>query len=335
MEALKFINAKSKGKRQPVYVLSGDEDFLKRRCRSIIEGHILGDTDPSYALSVFDGEDLDFSTIRNEVDSVSFFSDVRLVIVEHAEDFVSNFRPALEKYVVEPSKVGVIVLDVKSFPATTKLAKALPEDAHIICKAPPDYRLPLWCVDWCQSMYDKKLATPASQLLVELVGTGMGQLDQELHKLRDFVGDRPSIEARDVDELVGKSREQVVFKIMDSIGDGKAADALKIVVEMLDRGEEPMKLLAGLGFQLRKLARIARAHKQGATLDDAMAKAGVPNFTAAKDSARKQLKLLGIARLDLLHDWLLEINAGLKGGSELPERLQLERLVTRLARTRS
>lgn len=334
MDALKFINAKSKGKRQPVYVLSGDEDFLKRRCRSIIESHILGDTDPSYALSVFDGEELDFSTLRNEVDSVSFFSDVRLVIVEDADDFVTNFRPVLEKYVAEPSKVGVVVLDVKSFPATTKLAKALPEDANIVCKAPPDYRLPLWCVDWCQTMYDKKLSTPASQMLVELVGTGMGQLDQELHKLRDFVGDRPSIEARDVDELVGKSRELVVFKIMDFVGEGKATEALKILVEMLDRGEEPMKVLAGLGFQLRKLARIARAHQQGATLEDAMTKGGVPNFPAARDAARKQLKHLGLARLENLHDWLLEINAGLKGGSELPERLQLERLVAKLARAR-
>ena len=335
MDALKFINAKSKGKRQPVYVLSGDEDFLKRQCRTIIESHILGDTDPAYALTVFDGEELDFSTIRNEVDSVSFFSDVRLVIVEHAEDFVTKFRPALEKYVAEPSSVGVVVLDVKSFPATTKLAKALPEEAHIVCKAPPDYRLPLWCVDWCQSRYDKKLVTPASQLLVELVGAGMGQLDQELHKLRDFVGDRPSIEARDVVELVGKSREMVVFKIMDSIGAGKAAEAVKIVVELLDRGEEPMKLLGGLSFQLRKLARVARSHQQGANIDDALARFGVPNFPSARESAHKQLKHLGLARLESLYDWLLELDSGLKGGSELPERLQLERLVARLARPRS
>ncbi|WP_020473743.1 DNA polymerase III subunit delta [Zavarzinella formosa] len=335
MDALKFINAKSKGKRQPVYVLSGDEDFLKRHCRTIIESHILGDTDPAYALTVYNGEDLDFSTVRNELDSVSFFSEVRLVIVEQAEDFVTKFRPTLEKYLAQPSSVGVLVLEVKSFPATTKLAKALPEDAHLVCKGPPDYRLPLWCVDWCQTHYDKKIATPASQLLVELVGTGMGQLDQELRKLRDFVGDRPSIEAKDVDELVGKSREQIVFRIMDAVGEGKTEEAVRILVELLDHGEEPMKLLGGLGFQLRKLARVARARKQGATLEDAFAKAGVPNFPAARDAARRQLNHLGMARLEKIHDWLLELNSGLKGGSELPERLQLERLVVRLARPRS
>ncbi len=335
MDALKFIAAKSKGKRQPVYVLSGDEDFLKRHCRKIIEAHILGDTDPVYALTTYTGEGLDFSTVRNELDSVSFFSEVRLVVVEPAEEFVTKFRPALEKYLPDPSAVGVLVLDVKSFPATTKLAKALPEDAHIVCKGPPDYRLALWCVDWCQTHYGKKLATPAAQMLVDLVGAEMGLLDQELQKLRDYTSDRPAIEAKDVHDLVGKSREEVVFKIMDAVGDGKPEEAIRILVELLDRGEEPMKLLGGLGFQLRKLARVARIHKQGATVDDALTKGGVPNFPAARDAVRKQLKHLGKDRLDKLHDWLLELNSGLKGGSELPDRLQLERLVVRLARPRS
>jgi DNA polymerase-3 subunit delta len=39
-------------------------------------------------------------------------------------------------------------------------------------------------------------------------------------------------------------------------------------------------------------------------------------------------------RLDKLYDWLLETDGGLKGGNPLPERLQLERLVVRLAKGR-
>ena len=51
MDALPFLAAASP-KRQPVYVLSGDEDFLKRLAREKVVAAALGDADPDLALSV-------------------------------------------------------------------------------------------------------------------------------------------------------------------------------------------------------------------------------------------------------------------------------------------
>ena len=93
-------------------------------------------------------------------------------------------------------------------------------------------------------------------------------------------------------------------------------------------------MLGALGFQLRKLARAARMSKQGTNLEEAMSKAGVGAWPQARDEARKQMKHLGWNRLDKVYDWLLEIDSGLKGGNPLPDRLQIERLIVRLARPR-
>src|SRR6476660_996444 len=327
MDALAFIDKNGKTKRQPFYVLSCDEDFLKRRVLALLEPLVLGDADPEYALTTFPGDKADFSTVRNELESVSFFSDRRLVVVDQADPFVTKFRPQLEAYVADPSAAGVLVLDVKAFPATTKLAKAVPDAAHIVCKGPPEYRLPLWSVEWCQTQYGKKITTPAAQLLVELVGPALGVLDQELQKLKDFVGEKPAIDVPDVDGLTGRSRGANVFKILDAVGDGKPAAALKILSELFEEGEAPLAVLGALGSQLRKLARTARIFKPGGSIDEAMNRAGVANWPQARDQARKQLKHLGKERLDKLYDWLLETDAGLKGGSPMPDRLQLERLV--------
>ncbi|HEX3150642.1 MAG TPA: DNA polymerase III subunit delta [Gemmataceae bacterium] len=334
MDALSFIDKNGKTRRQPFYVLSGDEDFLKRRVLALLVPLVLGESDPEYGVTTFPGDKAEFSTVRNELDSVSFFSERRLVVVDQADPFVTNFRPQLEAYVAAPSAVGVLVLDVKAFPATTKLAKAVPEASHIICKGPAEYKLPAWCVDWCQSRYGKKLTTPAAQLLVELVGPAMGVLDQELQKLADFVGAKPAIDIPDVDGLTGRSRGANVFKILDAVGDAKPTTALKILSELFEEGEAPLAMLGALGSQLRKLARTARIYKQGTPIDEAMNRAGVASWPQAREQARKQLKHLGAERLDKLYDWLLETDAGLKGGSPLPDRLQLERLVVRLARSR-
>ena len=47
------------------------------------------------------------------------------------------------------------------------------------------------------------------------------------------------------------------------------------------------------------------------------------------------MKYLGWNRLDKLFDWLLEVDQGMKGGSPLPDTVQLERLIVRLARPRA
>src|SRR4051812_45411213 len=122
MDALAFLSKPPKAKRQPVVVLAGDEDFLKRLCRDAVIAAALGDADPTFAVSSFAGDKLDFSPVRNDLETLPFLSPVRVVVVEQADPFVTAHRDALERYAAAPSKIGVLVLDVKAFPETTRLA---------------------------------------------------------------------------------------------------------------------------------------------------------------------------------------------------------------------
>lgn len=334
MDALQFLDKGGKVKRMPIYVVTGDEDFLKRRVLAALQAQLLGESDPSFALSTYPGDKADFAAIRSELDTLPFLSDCRLVIVEQADPFVTKFRSILEKYVEKPADKGVLVLEVKSWPSTTKLAKLVPEAATIIGKTPPTYKLGAWCVEWAKTAYGKKLAGPASQLLLDLVGPQMGLLDAELEKLAVYVGEKGSIEGADVDLLVGRSRSANVFKIMDAVGDGKPREALTILSELFEEGEAPVGILGALGSQLRKLALAARIHKQGTPLEDAMDRAGVAKWPQARESTQKQLRSLGWNRIDKLYDWLVECDQGMKGGSVLPDKVLLERLIVRMARPR-
>src|SRR5262245_10237686 len=243
MDALTFLEKASKSKRQPVYALVGDEDFLKARCREAIQSLVLGEADPEFALSVYPGEKLDLSAVRNDLETLPFLSPARLVMVEAADPFVTEHREALERYVAKPSSVGVLVLEVKTFPETTKLAKALPDGAKLVCKAPPADRLKGWCSSWCKSQYGKPIAADAADYLVELVGPQMGLLDQELAKLASAVGSAPTITGDHVDTYVGRSRGANVFHILNAIGDGQPRKALGILAELFEEGEDPLAIL--------------------------------------------------------------------------------------------
>jgi DNA polymerase-3 subunit delta len=337
MEALPFLESAAKAKRQPVYALVGDEDFLKRLVREKIVAAAVGEADAEFAVAVYAGEKLDFSTIRNDLDTLPFLAPCRVVVVENADPFVTEYRQSLEQYATKPSPVGVLILDVKTFPENTKLAKALPDAAKIVCKAPPPYKLDAlaaWCVGWAKSRHGKKLAADAAEVLVDLVGGAMGLLDQEIGKLTSAVGAKAAIAAEDVTSLVGRSKAAEVFKIMDAIGDGKPGEALSILEDLFAEGEDPMAVLGPLTAQLRKLAAVGRLVAEGMPLGPAMNAAKVPAWDKARESFEKQLRYLGRRRLDKLTEWLAEINLGLKGGNALPERVQVERLVVMLARPR-
>ena len=334
MDALAFLEKPSKAKRQPIYVLVGDEDLLKRRCREAIVKLAIGDGDPEFAISTYSSEAIDLSAIRNDLATLPFFCAARVVVVERADEFVTENREGLERLFASPNEVGVLVLDVKSFPETTKLAKALPDAAKLACKAPPAHKLGEWCIGWAKVTHGKTLGTPAVAMLVDLVGASMGLLVQEIAKLANAVGEKPDIRPEDVEQYIRRSSSAFVFGIVDAIGNAQPAEALRLLARLYEEGDHPLAILGALTSQLRKLANIGRLLSQGHSEGSAMDGAKIPNWPQTRQNAAKQVRHLGRRRLAQLPDWLVEINVGMKGMNPLPHEIQLERLIVKLARPR-
>jgi DNA polymerase-3 subunit delta len=337
MDSLAFLDKAGKIKLQPVWAVHGDEAFLRRRVLAVLRTVLLGPDDDGMGLSVHAGDKAVWAAVHDDLQTLPFLSPRRLVVVENADPFVSRERSRLERYIGDhppgsapPS--GILVLELNSLPATTRLAKLLGDAGAIVCKAPKTEALPRWCAEWASAQYGKTLPEPAARLLVDLVGPEMGLLDQELNKLSAAVGSASRIEAGDVDQLVGSRRTEDVWKIFDLIGAGQVGASLDMVNQLLDQGEEPLRLLGAFGYQLRRLAQAARLTTQGVPISEALEKAGV--WPGARRQAEQQMRHLGRRRLDSLYDWLLETDFGIKGASPLPPRTQIERLIVRLARGR-
>jgi DNA polymerase-3 subunit delta len=331
MDALAFL-AKKSAPIEPLYVLQGDEDFLKRHTLLAIRARAQGpDADEGMA-TAHAGDKAQFAAVWDELETAPFFAPKRIVVVENADPFVTRYRSILERKLDKKSAQlpasGILVLDVKIWPSNTRLAKMVNAAATIVCKAPAAYKLAGWCSEWANTQYGKQLLAPAAQLLVDLIGAEMGQLDQELQKLVTYVGTRARIESNDVDQLVGRSRSENTWKIFDAVAEGRLTEALVLLDRLFDQGEEPMRMLGAFGSQLRRLAQAGRLATQGVALGAALERVGVPPYGIA--SAEKQLRRLGRHRAPLLYDWLLELAMGLRGNSQLPERTQFERLIVQL-----
>ena len=105
----------------------------------------------------------------NDLCTLPFLAPRRLVVVENAEPFISTYRPQLEKYLAAPVSSGVLVLEVKNWPANTKLYKLLDGPSAIACKALTGQKLSEWCRQWASGQHNKQLLIAAAQLLVDFL----------------------------------------------------------------------------------------------------------------------------------------------------------------------
>lgn len=330
MDSLTFLAKSAKAKVRPLYVIHGDEDFLKRQVMQALRKLILGDqSGDEFSETTYPGDKADYATIMDELSTPAFFGPRRMVVVDQADPFVSRNRQRLEKAVEQLPDTGTLVLDVKTWSAATKLAKKVPAESTLVCKAQASSKLPRWCVEWA-TRHEKQLTSPAAYMLVELVGTDMGQLDQEIAKLAVYVGTRKRIGEEDVDKLVGRSQAENIFTIFDAIGAGRVKAALGILGQLFDKNEEPMRILGALSMQIRRLAQVHRMSTKGIPLAAAVQEAGISPFFAR--GCVQQLKHLGPQRAGKLYDWLLELQMDMRGESPLPPQIQLEQWIIRLAR---
>ncbi len=339
--ALDYLAKPDKHPPLPVCAVFGDETFLRRQAIIRLRSAVLGGDDGDFSLTTFEGRGTPLRDVHEELSTVAMFGGGRrLVVVEGADDFVSRWRAELEDYIAKPSRSGVLVLDLKSLPANTRLYKMIAADGLLIdCRAPTPARLTKWLADWAKRRHGVQLNPAAADVLAEIVGPELGLLDQELAKLALTAGDDRKITPEMVQRNVGGWRAKTTWEMLDAAMDGNVAKAMLQLDRLLSSGEQPIGLLGQISASLRRFAAATRlvlqaeAARRRINLRGALEQAGVRSFVLQK--AERQLRLLGRHRGAQLYRWLLQADLDLKGKSTMPPRLVLERLIVRLSAPQS
>ena len=256
--------------------------------------------------------------------SVSVLSEQ--ILGKPAEDFVTQFRSQLETYAEKPSRKALLVLELKTWRKNTRLAKKIDaEGLAIECAELTGGPLVNWLTSQAAELHGKQLSRDAAQLMAELAGTGMGLLSQELDKLAAYVGEGDRISPDDVRKLVGGWKAETTWAMIDAVRDGKPGHALNCLNKLLYAGEPGPKILGGINFVFRKLAVAIEQSRSGGSLQQALKDAGVfPRDVAA---AERYLRRIKRPRAERILETLAQADYRLKGGSRLPEQLQLEQLI--------
>ena len=330
MHAIEFLEAPQDHKTGPVVAVFGKERFLKLEVVRQVCALALGPDADELSVIRLAGEELELKTVVDSLLTVSMWSPKQVVLVEDADDFVSQYRSPLEDYLERPAKKGVLILDLKSLPVTTRLAKKVAAvGLSIDCGELKGATLVNWIIKSCKSRHGKKIERAAAQAIVDLAGAELGLIDQELAKLAAYVGVAPSIDAAVVEKLVGGWRLETTWKMLDAVRDGNVDVALELLDKLLVSGEPAVKLMGGINFTCRPVARGTELSRQGQPLNAALAEAGVKPFNLQQTAA--YLKRIGRPRAERILRHLITADVDLKRSTGLSDRVLLERLFLQLA----
>lgn len=328
--------------------VSGDDGFLKREVIKTLRESLCGEGDSELDWHVFEGAAAEWRDVSDAVAQRSLFGGggKPAALIEDADKFVTAYRDQLEDF-AGGSAAGIVVLDVKSLPGNTRLAKAIAASGtHISCKTPdrgPEVAkhrrdAAKWLAARAGKVHQSKIDTAAIEVLFDLLPMSLGVIDQEIARLALLAGEGKAIDTALAKEHVGSWRVRTAWDLVDAAVEGRAADALGQLDRLLTAGEQPIGVLAQLGATLRKFAaaaaQVEATERSGGrpSLSAALKGAGFAPFKIA--DAERQLRQVGRGRATQLAEWVLAADLAMKSHNSQPSRarIELERLILRLAK---
>ncbi|HIJ69981.1 MAG TPA: DNA polymerase III subunit delta [Planctomycetes bacterium] len=257
---------KTKQHAKSVCVVCGKDEFLvANRCEALVDELLTPEQRPM-CLYQPRADEVAAADVFDELRTLPFLADRRVVLIRDADKFVSANRGILEKYFDDPSPTGVLILTVASWPGNTKLAKKLPKVGELV-KVTDIARRSLagYVAGYTRDKHGKTFAPGAAQLLVELAGDEPGRLCSEADKLAMYVGDEKNVTVKDVEALTGRNRMFNAFAVIDAVTEGNVAAAVGRLRNMFASDKQAeYKVVGAFAYHFRRMFKAAAMLDKGA-----------------------------------------------------------------------
>jgi DNA polymerase III subunit delta len=233
----------------PVYIITGDEDYIKERAIYRLNKYIK-EKEGSFERINFDNVD-----INEWIDSLydmPMFSNFRFIVASDIGKLDEYKREKLYSYIKNPSKDVILLILGKKIDKRKKyVSKILKESFYFEAKTPYLNELDFWATNFALEK-GKILNFKAKQILIEKYQDSLLKLQKEIDKLSAYVGKKQEIIEEDVFFLSSGTFINV-FDIFNFLAKKDKKQLLKHVYQLLFYGENPLKLFALVRFRIRKL----------------------------------------------------------------------------------
>jgi len=249
----------------PVYFLIGKDEFQRKDAEATLLEY-LTQKKGAHVIS-FDAEDTPIESMMQELFSLSFFAQYRIVCVRHADKYNKEAISKLENYFDSPSPRVFLILSAASLNRTTKFYRK-GEKVGVILEFQEqkfwekEKDLTEKIVKWVNRS-EKSIDLKTARFLLQFVGAQQDLLETEMDKLLCYVADQPSIGVADIEAICNGTNTKTAWQLGDAIFRRDGAMALKICTALFLGDTSLISLIRQLRFQFQSKLQLANIIANG------------------------------------------------------------------------
>ncbi|WP_029504938.1 DNA polymerase III subunit delta [Lachnoclostridium phytofermentans] len=265
------------------YLLYGNEAYLKRFYKNKLKAGILGDSD-EMNFTYAEGKDIDCNEMIHIAETMPFFSEKRLILLENSGWFKnqSNFAD----YIREMPESTYVVFVENEVDKRNRLYKAVKDLGYISeLNGLDEKSLKIWVVSLLQRE-NKKITDATLTYFLNKVGTNLDNIQSEIDKLISYCYEREVITEEDIREVCSEQITGKMFQMLDSIAIKNQKRALELYYDLLSLREKPMTILYLLNRHINLLMQCKALLAKRNSNTEIASKMGVPPFAVTKYAAQ-------------------------------------------------
>lgn len=315
---------------EPIYLFLGDEGFLVEEALNTIRTQVLQPETKDFNFDSFWANEVDSSRVREAVETLPMMGDKRLIILRDVDEWKDSQWEALYPLFDNPVDSSVFVMTASEMDRRKKAFKKITEKGILVeLKKPYENQLPEW-ISYLASRLQLELDRDAIGLLQQFVGSNLFEIQQELKKLKEYLGeDRRKVIAQDVSHVVSQSRVQSIFELTDALGKKDKASAFQALANLLDNKQSEIGVLAMVARHFRILESLLAGQRSGLSGVKLTSSAGIPQFLLT--NYMQQLRFWNEGALENVVQALHETDKALKS-SPLSSHIWLENLILKITK---
>lgn len=271
------------GQYKKVYLLYGEESFLKQSYKKKLKEAVAGDDTMNY--NYFEGKGLDVNELISLSDTMPFFSDKRLIIIENS-GFFKTSSEALADYLPMIPDTTCIIFVEDAVDKRNRLFKKVKELGHAAeMKRQDSAQLARWA-GTILAQNGRKITGSTMNLFLERTGDDMENIRMELEKLISYTMGSDVVTTEDMEAVTTVQVTNKIFDMVNAIVTRKTRLAMDLYEDLLTLKEPPMRILFLIARQFNQLLLVKEMTAKGTDRGTIASKLKIPPFVAGKVSAQ-------------------------------------------------
>ena len=317
-----------------LYFFYGEESFLMNHYLTQVKKVLLDPLTESFNFHRLTSETFDMQSFGDAVENLPMMAESTFVQVDDVDIFKLNEG--------DRNKMAEILSDIPDYCTVVftyltvawkpdkrlkKLWEAADHHGSMVEFAKQNQRdLIAWVTRHFASQ-KKRISADLCAYLIDITGGTMTALGGEIDKICAYSGAEDICKA-DIDAVTEPVLDAVVFQMTDLLGEGRYAQALLKLQQLLKMQQEPLAILGAVGGQFRKISAARTLMDNGKNAGHLQRLYGIPDYPARKimEAARRFRPEFCRKAAELI----LETDYQMKTSFDDSERL-LELLILRLA----